>query len=283
MIISAFPSLYIPEGRSFEIDWPTLSRRLTSAKEHTGPLPRWAPALFRWDRRCLENVLEVHAEGLDVDSGASLAQLSEALEGRCAVVHTTKSSTPEVPRWRVVVALSRWVTPAEHPRVLRATCELVESKGIVVDAAPKDASRVWAVPIKPAAGPFIAKEFKGAVLNVEEALERFPAQVRPSVLPPSVPHAGDYAHLLHRARRWLEQVDGAVSGQGGHRHTFKIAVSLVRGFGLEAEDALRLLVEVFNDRCSPPWSLKELRHKVIQATSRSTIAPGWLADAPRPA
>jgi hypothetical protein len=39
---------------------------------------------------------------------------------------------------------------------------------------------------------------------------------------------------------------------------------LVHGFGLSREHALKFL-EIYNTRCQPPWSAKELEHKVDDA------------------
>jgi hypothetical protein len=56
----------------------------------------------------------------------------------------------------------------------------------------------------------------------------------------------------------------AVSGQGGHNQTFTAACVLVQGFGLSHQDAWPLLKE-YNERCQPPWSDKELWHKLEDA------------------
>jgi hypothetical protein len=71
-----------------------------------------------------------------------------------------------------------------------------------------------------------------------------------------------------RATRWLEKVEGAVSGAGGHNATFRVACKLTHYFGLDFDAALRLLLSVFNPRCQPPWSLAELLHKVEDALKK---------------
>lgn len=67
-----------------------------------------------------------------------------------------------------------------------------------------------------------------------------------------------------RARAYLAQCPPAVSGASGHSTTFTVATSLVHGFNLDEQSALSLLRE-YNTRCLPPWSDKELTHKVRQA------------------
>jgi hypothetical protein len=89
--------------------------------------------------------------------------------------------------------------------------------------------------------------------------------------------------VLARAKEWLAKVPGAVSGQGGHDQTFTAAVGLVHGFALSEDDALRLLADDYNPRCMPPWSEKELRHKITDAATKPHDKPkGWLRDAPPP-
>lgn len=80
------------------------------------------------------------------------------------------------------------------------------------------------------------------------------------------------------AAQCLRQMPPALSGSGGHAATFEAACVLVRGFALDAETAYRLLVEVHNSTCQPPWSERELRHKVASATKDSTRELGYLLE-----
>lgn len=80
---------------------------------------------------------------------------------------------------------------------------------------------------------------------------------------------------IDRARSYLDKLPPAVSGQGGHAATFTAACALVR-LGISNCDAVALLAE-FNRRCQPPWSERELAHKVADARRVAGTA------APRPA
>jgi hypothetical protein len=82
-----------------------------------------------------------------------------------------------------------------------------------------------------------------------------------------------------RARTYLRECNPAISGQGGHNQTFKVAVKLVKGFNLDTETAFQLLWEDYNRRCLPPWSEKELRHKVQEA-AKADNPPGFLLGPP---
>lgn len=66
------------------------------------------------------------------------------------------------------------------------------------------------------------------------------------------------------ARRWLEKQPPAISGSGGHNATFHVACVLVNGFSLSRSDAASLMSE-FNSRCQPPWTERELNHKLADA------------------
>jgi hypothetical protein len=70
--------------------------------------------------------------------------------------------------------------------------------------------------------------------------------------------------IIERARKLLDTRAPAISGQGGHATTFSTACVLVWGFGLEPEEALPLLAE-WNARCDPPWTQRQLMHKLRSA------------------
>jgi hypothetical protein len=91
--------------------------------------------------------------------------------------------------------------------------------------------------------------------------------------------AGPAADIEARAIAYLAKCEPAVSGQRGHDKAFKAAVSIGPGFDLPADVAYRMLWEHYNPRCDPPWSEKELKHKVDDAYEKETRR-GWLRDAP---
>jgi len=75
-----------------------------------------------------------------------------------------------------------------------------------------------------------------------------------------------------RAALWLSKVPPAVSGQSGHSTTYTAAVGLVHGFQLSEADSLALLSS-WNQSCQPPWSDRELTHKLREAASKSHAKP----------
>jgi KaiC/GvpD/RAD55 family RecA-like ATPase len=78
---------------------------------------------------------------------------------------------------------------------------------------------------------------------------------------------GDDA-VSERARRYLAKLPPAIAGQGGHNAAFRAACVLVLGFGMARETALKLMRE-WNQTCEPPWSERELEHKVDSAAQQT--------------
>lgn len=70
---------------------------------------------------------------------------------------------------------------------------------------------------------------------------------------------------IERAKKYCESSGGAVSGNGGHAHTFALACNILRKIGLTADDLFEVLATHHNPQCDPPWTAKELRHKVESA------------------
>jgi putative DNA primase/helicase len=109
----------------------------------------------------------------------------------------------------------------------------------------------------------------------------FCSQLAERVEPHSRSECTTNGTVLERARAYLACCDPAISGRGGHDQTFKVACRLVKGFALAPDDALRLLLCDYNPRCVPPWTEKELRHKVEDA-QRSPGEVGYLLDGAAP-
>jgi hypothetical protein len=75
--------------------------------------------------------------------------------------------------------------------------------------------------------------------------------------------------IRERIERYVDAMPPAVSGEHGHSATFLVALALVHGFDLDLDVALQFL-QRYNERCQPPWSEKELRHKLASADSVRT-------------
>jgi hypothetical protein len=91
-------------------------------------------------------------------------------------------------------------------------------------------------------------------------------------------------HLLSRASKYVEKTPPAVAGNHGHEATFAVAVALCHGFALPKNLAWSILRE-YNQRCCPPWSDKDLEHKLDSAEklTRHSKPRGYLLGAEWPA
>lgn len=67
---------------------------------------------------------------------------------------------------------------------------------------------------------------------------------------------------------YLDKVPRAVSGSGGHDAAFRAACECVR-FGLSDAEMWEAMTWFNQNRCSPPWSENELRHKIEDATRKA--------------
>ncbi|MGC8643090.1 MAG: DNA primase family protein, partial [Isosphaeraceae bacterium] len=84
------------------------------------------------------------------------------------------------------------------------------------------------------------------------------------------------ARRLERAARYLERVPPGVSGERGHDRTFEAACILVKGFAFSIDEA-RPLLRAWNQRCVPPWSERDLEHKLKDADTKPDGKPrGYL-------
>ena len=75
-----------------------------------------------------------------------------------------------------------------------------------------------------------------------------------------------------RIGRYIGKIPGAVSGNGGHPQTFKVAMVLFNGFGCSEAETLEWLRH-YNSKCEPPWSEAELRHKARRRPRRPMTNP----------
>ena len=81
-----------------------------------------------------------------------------------------------------------------------------------------------------------------------------------------------------RATAYLKKCEPAISGQRGHDKLFKAACKIGPGFDLPLATTFRLIETVYNPTCNPPWSEKELRHKIEDAYETATER-GFLLNA----
>jgi hypothetical protein len=91
---------------------------------------------------------------------------------------------------------------------------------------------------------------------------------------PAIEHDVPLAKRIERAQKYLAKIQPAIEGNGGDAHTAQVTRTIVRGFDLDEETALRLL-EDWNTGCLPPWSRAELTAKIRWAATHCRLPRGY--------
>jgi putative DNA primase/helicase len=136
-------------------------------------------------------------------------------------------------------------------------------KGDEVPGRPHRSSKVLQVPGQVEAVP--QEKLQALVVDL---LPAAPAQLPPAT---TDTENGDLEVRIRKARAYLAKVPGAISGEKGHNKTFYAACRIVQLFKLSEEEALPILKE-WNLKCQPPWTEKELRHKLEDAVEKADEA-----------
>ncbi len=91
--------------------------------------------------------------------------------------------------------------------------------------------------------------------------------------------AGTRPDTFERACRYLRKCEPSVSGQMGHDCAFSAARAVRLGFNLSEGDSLAAIQQEFNPRSEPPWSERELLHKIRESDTKPYGKPrGYLLN-----
>lgn len=181
-------------------------------------------------------------------------------------------------------------------RFLRALARRFDSDAADVDTKVHNAARVsklpgtWArkgppSPERPHRLCRLIRAPDDPAVVPREMIERTLGALSPEAEPPPAPStvvgavfeavATDGASALDRARAYARKEPPAVSGQRGHDRCWHVANVLVNGFALDPAQALQAIQD-WNATCRPPWSEKELRHKIEDALEKNRAPRGYL-------
>jgi hypothetical protein len=80
------------------------------------------------------------------------------------------------------------------------------------------------------------------------------------------------ANAVERAEAYADTIDAAISGQDGHGRLLYFCCRILNGFDL-TESELWPILDKYNARCEPPWSQRELEHKVSEAVKFGELDP----------
>lgn len=186
--------------------------------------------------------------GVDLD-GCRNPETGEAAGWAKEIVKSLNTYAEVSPTKTGIKLFLRGKSPLPKGRKCQVTAESVCDKKPGIEIY--DHSRFFAVTGWRLKGPEVPQERK---TELAELCKKYFVQPGPV----------KEVDVLDRAKRYLARIPGAVSGDGGHFVTFRAACVLVLGFGLEPHRALRVLAE-WNQTCQPPWTERELWHKVTDA------------------
>ena len=273
MKVTFWNNLLDPVGREQDLEWPAVVRMLCEPAAFRGANdhPGWSPATFRDQRRAKDSVRRVFAVCLDYDGGETIDAATGLWGAFAGVIQTTRKHTPEAPRFRVVLPLARSVSPFEFSALWSRVNAHAGGK---LDPAPKDPSRFWFLPGTADGGTFESHVLDGEPLDPDEWLAR-PDPEQRAALRIDTSDLDRADQRIKRALAYVSRMDAAVAGQAGHKATWAVACVLVKGFSLGAREAFGILANDYNPRCQPPWSQKELEHKIKQA-QKAKLPDGYL-------
>lgn len=254
-------------------------------------LKAWCFASFVGER-AKENVQYISLLVFDYDNADSAgrplpqaqrlspAQGAQAWQHCAGAVATTFSHSNEHPKFRLLLRLSRQITPAEHRRLWRWGAAHGAERGLHVDRTCKDPCRLFFQPARTSSGPYEVYELAGAPIDVDAVLATLPAEAAEPTEHEMPPAEADPA-VVRRAISYIARMPAAIAGQGGHAATFNVARTLGRGFALHADAVHNILRDHYNPRCEPPWSEEELQHKANEG-AHADAKLGYLLDSPEP-
>ena len=94
----------------------------------------------------------------------------------------------------------------------------------------------------------------------------------PDVAAPAQPRAVvDRDDRFDRAVAYVAKMEPAIAGQGGHNATWAVARKCAADFQLSEQLTLEVL-RIYNQRCEPRWSDRDLEHKARDACEKARVA-----------
>lgn len=236
-VITAWPTiLAVGEGRLVEeATWdPFFDRFVTYGQEPfrgDDVHPGWSPARFDPPRRADENVVSVTALVLDYDDcGTSFDDAIEVWRVFYGFVHTTRKHEPGADRFRVVLPLSREVSPDDYALLWRYAVHIA---GHQVDRKTRNPSRFWYVPGALNGGGFRCERLAGVMLDPDPLLVEARAIIDAQRVPDVTRiHASAETRADKYAQAALDDVCAKVeqAGKGSRNNTLFIAASTAGNF-----------------------------------------------------
>lgn len=182
-------------GELAAISWRDLARAAERpiVAEHKAAFGGFCFADLGDGIRRLDHIITTSAIVIDHDGGTVPLARAHALLARTRhVVHTTASNTPEAPRWRAYLGVSRPMTPAEHRIVYAHVLALMAGAEVPLDRGCADPSRLWYLPTIP---------HEGAPHEHASAIEATPLDVDAIVQAEARKREGEHRQITDRLRQ----------------------------------------------------------------------------------
>lgn len=182
-LITQWPNLRTTTGEGLETTWEQFFMSLAQAPAYLGDLlhPGWSAAQIDPCERNDKNVVRLSALVLDYDEGTSLDAACQTWEGFLGLLHTTRKHTVARPRFRIILPLSRHVTPTEYVSLWKWARDLASNAGQVVDPSTRNVSRFWYLPGIKEGGLYETRDISGEPVDVEAILASAADKPRPQL------------------------------------------------------------------------------------------------------
>ena len=181
-------------------------------------------------RRKADSIVSRSLVTLDIDYGQSDTPdiIEDALYGTAWALYSTHSHTPEAPRYRLVLPLSREVTPEEYVPLARRIASLIDID--IFDSSTYEPCRLMYWPSCPRDGEFVFRDGKGEPVDVEDILASY----------------GDWRNIAEwpMDRRTLRLVQGTGSKQEDPTTKPGVIGAFCRSYGI-AEAIAEFLPDVY--------------------------------------
>jgi putative DNA primase/helicase len=104
--------------------------------------------------------------------------------------------------------------------------------------------------------------------------ERMRRREAPRAQPHTTPQVSDDVRIK-RARAYLAKIPPAIQGHRGSDALFRAICWVMHGFGLDDDATRSIIVDHYNPRCEPPWSDREIDHKIADARDKVSDPSRW--------
>jgi hypothetical protein len=225
-----------------------------------------------------DNLVAVHALVLDVDNWAERApfsaeELKNILEGYRFIAWTTFSSTPDTPKWRIVLPLASPMPPSKFKALWRLVNEVLE--GTMVEASVSDPGRlgffgtVQSETAKLAYQWFISpgERLDWTLLDLEEEQTGFSRALEPANLSRSPDWSTD-EEALRLAKRYYAKVGSDVEVGGRHETLLRASCRLWWDFAAPDAEWVYSVLSIINNNFPEPKSDEEVWKEVAAGRER---------------